>query len=394
MSCTMSITATGGFRRVAIAGCGLAALIAGKSLGQSLEYELRNIGTLGGDDSVALAMNDLGMVVGWAETAPPECQGHAFVWHNGVMTDLGTLGGTWSEARSINTQGEIVGVSEMPDGSTHAFYAVNGRMFDLNLVLDPSYGVDFDQAVTTESGDGCFAPFTEFIDAAAINDNGSIIGCGYLLGKPSVHGYILHPAGGFGSGRMPMFDYWPLGELPDAGSCIPGDINYIDQVVGLSGYQAFIWDGAMHYLDMLSTPSPMKSKANAINNDGTVVGFTDAGAKRTAAMWRLMRRINLGYRGWFTEALDINNLDQVVGRAEGEAAVAILWDGKRAVDLNEITAVPISAPGYEPDNFHWASLREATAINDSGMIAGYGTGIDDRSRAFLLLPLGTPAGVK
>ena len=45
---------------------------------------------------------------------------YAFMWQDGVMTDLGTLGGTYSIAYAINDNGWIVGTSETADGQYHA----------------------------------------------------------------------------------------------------------------------------------------------------------------------------------------------------------------------------------------------------------------------------------
>ena len=51
--------------------CGLALASAG--MADEPRYELIDLGTLGGQHSMAYDMNDQGMVVGWSETGPPEC---------------------------------------------------------------------------------------------------------------------------------------------------------------------------------------------------------------------------------------------------------------------------------------------------------------------------------
>ena len=74
------------------------------------DIQITDLGTLGGTSSRATAVNDLGQVVGWGDTASGEP--HAFSWTAaGGMVDLGTLGGNYSTAAAVNDLGQVVGYS-------------------------------------------------------------------------------------------------------------------------------------------------------------------------------------------------------------------------------------------------------------------------------------------
>lgn len=69
-----------------------------------------DLGTLGGSDSRALAINDQGQVVGNSLTAV--FTSHAFSWTQaGGIVDLGTLGGPHSNAVAVNESGQVAGSS-------------------------------------------------------------------------------------------------------------------------------------------------------------------------------------------------------------------------------------------------------------------------------------------
>jgi probable HAF family extracellular repeat protein len=95
---------------------------------------------LGGKNDVAIGINDLGQVVGWYPRTPTAVN-TAFLWTNGVITDLGTLGGTSSVAWAINNAGQVVGRAELPRKGVqypyHAFlWTAAAGMKDLGLPSD------------------------------------------------------------------------------------------------------------------------------------------------------------------------------------------------------------------------------------------------------------------
>jgi probable HAF family extracellular repeat protein len=87
----------------------------------------------GRPDGEATAINERGQIIGsnWKGGLATQAE-RAFQWQQGKLTDLGTLGGKESRAVAINERGLIVGESETKTGSWHAFLGQNGKLIDLN----------------------------------------------------------------------------------------------------------------------------------------------------------------------------------------------------------------------------------------------------------------------
>jgi probable HAF family extracellular repeat protein len=85
--------------------------------------------------SEGVAINQRGQVAGDSAT-PPLNVNHAFLWSGGRRIDLGTLGADFSTAQGINDRGAVVGQAEIAGGSLRAFVWRDGVMTDLG-VLEP-----------------------------------------------------------------------------------------------------------------------------------------------------------------------------------------------------------------------------------------------------------------
>ena len=87
----------------------------------------------------AMAINDAGAAVGFSLLDGPAGPESASLFINGEVVQLGNLGGMESVAEGINDLGDIVGYSDTPTG-TDGFIYSDGVMQDLNSLIDPSSG--------------------------------------------------------------------------------------------------------------------------------------------------------------------------------------------------------------------------------------------------------------
>jgi probable HAF family extracellular repeat protein len=140
--------------------------------GSRSRFDVVDLGPFLNNQNNVVALNNLGQRAGVSfneETGRVE----AFLELGGNRMMLGTLGGSFSIARSINNRGEIVGGS-LAEGNEdfHGFVYRNGKLINLNELLDPGSG-------------------WEVVQAVSINDNGEIIGIGSNRGTDRI--VLLRP---------------------------------------------------------------------------------------------------------------------------------------------------------------------------------------------------------
>jgi probable HAF family extracellular repeat protein len=192
---------------------------------------LRDLGTLGGESSLGLAINAAGQVTGQANTA--EGAFHAFLWDGTTMLDLGTLGGESSDGRDLNESSQVTGSADTADGASHAFLWDGTTMLDLGTLggtfsqgvainaLGQVIGVAStsngglrpflsDGGATLQDLDALIDPadplasFVTLFAAVDINDLGQILANGFDSRSSEGHAYVLTPVSVAESGTLAL----------------------------------------------------------------------------------------------------------------------------------------------------------------------------------------------
>jgi probable HAF family extracellular repeat protein len=327
----------------------VALLCGGAGAGRRSPPLATDLGTLGGDWSVAFDINDSGQVVGGAENSDEWF--HAFLWSRGKMTDLGTLPGIPSGdedeyfAYGVNNRGQVVGVCECsgipPEGADRAFLWSQGAMTDLG-----SLGGTDNSAATD------------------INDAGQVVGYSYSYTTTRAVGHAFLWSNGT------MTDLGTLGGSVSQATAInkSGQVVGWSQIAGDRVSHAFLWS-AGKMTDLGTRRGRGCSYASAINDRGQVVGWSGScpviRGKRgpyRAVLWSRGKIRNLGTLGnRSSEATGINERGQVVGDTYTPKRVpdhAFLWSRGRMSDLGSLYGTLCCIDSY------------AHGVNDSGQVVG------------------------
>jgi probable HAF family extracellular repeat protein len=326
------------------------------------------------------------------------------------ITGLGTLGGIWSGPSQLDNQGQVVGGSTVQSGAWHAFRWADGQMEDL--------GVPGDYLVS---------------GATAFNSNGKIVG--YANGQyQSQYAYLWEN------------DVWTyLGTLPGEGLdySVATDINDASQISGYSftlgpgsSMRGWIWENGE--MTDLGTLGGEKSYANAINEQGQIIGYAQVynpdAYETHAFIWEDGEMTDLGVLPGEVNsaAYDINENGQIVGSSSHQMDTypfltisrPCLWDDNQVIDLglvdgyvrgfataisNDGTIVGWMATSLSGGTRHafvwrdgtWINLNSlippesewelqgASDINDDGQIIGSGEAPSGSIQGYLLTPVST-----
>lgn len=340
---------------------GFAAALALSHPALAQSWSITDLGTLGGATSVATAINNLGQVVGQADTATGS---RAFLYTSGAgMRDLGTFGGDYSYATGINDKGQVVGGAfTSGQAQVHAFvYSNGGGMLDLGAMLGGDYAIQS--------------------SAAGINASGTIVGSTGLPGPG--HAFAYSPS----SGLQNLGAFGGVGAASTQSAAMA--INASGQIVGRSDFGGINSHAVLYNpgtgLQDLGTFGGSTSLGVGINSVGLVVGRA-ALANGIDHAFLYMPGIGMSDigaslgNGKASVAAGINGAGIVVGGAEFTGSMAAFQYSTTTglVDLNSLL----------PSGSGW-HLDLALAINDSGQIVGRGT-IGGQQRAFLLSPVPEP----
>ncbi len=308
-------------------------------------YKLTDLGA-----GKANAINDLGQIVGVSSDTA-----QAFLYDNGVKT---SLGGTNSCATDISNNGQIVGYALSASGYNAAFLFSGGSLQDIgDHQLADSYGY-------------------------SINNSGQVAG-------HVSNGSFLYTGGSWAG-------------VYDIGvSAIGLDINEAGQVVGYTGTKAIYYNGSSSQ-DIGSLGSGyLNSKATAINNSGKIIGYcivndiyaNSSSLSAHAFLYKNGAMTDLGSlypqdTGNLCIANDINDAGLIVGKCSiNTFASAFIYEDGVMQNLNPLVD---STSGVTIDYTSGWYLQEATSINSSGEIVGYGL-LNGELHAFLLTPVPEPS---
>jgi probable HAF family extracellular repeat protein len=316
----------------------------------------------------ATGVNDSGWVSGY--------DGRAVLWRPGeALTDLGSFGscggGCSNRANAINNEGVLVG-------------------FTWSSAVGAYRAFQWDAGVLTDLGDlpgGANASRAEAVNGAGLAAGSAT---GQFSGHPAYGNLSFSHTAAFGPGGS-VQDLEPPADATL--NSIARGINDGGVIVGErqtnDGWRAIVWDGGATInlgaaWGLGGTGANSNSFARDVNNDGLVaLQLPLGGGLFTAAVWQPgigFTAIDPLYGASNAIANAVNDDGVVVGHA---GAVAFAWsfaDG--LIDLND-RLDPLLADGWQ--------ILDATGLSENGYIAGRGWHPSLGYRAILMTPVPEPS---
>ena len=302
-------------------------------------YTITALGTFGGPTANAYAVNNRGQVVGEADIL--DGTRHAFLWENGVMTDLGKdLPPPWSAAVDINDLGQVL----ILNTEYRSYFWDEGTLIRLEVPWD----------------------LQGTVYARAINNRGQIVG------QFNTYYSFL----------------WKDGSMTDLGDALGvGGVSDINSAGFLacakenspSTFEAAYWNGER--LVGIGSLGGLESYSTEINDLGHVIGNSERAPGGDRVYYPFLYRdgvmIDVEMATGRRSSGALNNCGELGVSGDLEDGIVLYRLGANGA----LKAVRGGTPPYDP----WV-LAYAFTMNDYGEFVGYGY-FQGLPRAYLLCPI-------
>ncbi|RJP55884.1 MAG: PEP-CTERM sorting domain-containing protein [Candidatus Auribacter fodinae] len=290
----------------------------------SAAYHIIDLGTLGGTNSKAYAMNDSGHVVGESTNSSGERQ--AFLWNGTTMINIGAgLGYSDTVATGINNSGVVI-FNSMTSPVKSLYY--DGTYHDPGIN-------GYTRGINTS---GQIAGYTESDQAYRYNGNLTY----FSHGRP----WAINDSGVMAGYNWEQAAYWDgsqhnIGTLGGTSAWFRA-INNSNVMAGAvtnngTDYTAMYYDGTAHFIGTLA--DDVKSEVRGINDDGLLVGYSRNALNNSTAflyedstMKDLNDLVDNGTGWYLQDAWDINSFGQIIGygiNPDGETHAFLLTDASQ-----------------------------------------------------------------
>ncbi len=362
----------------------------------------------------------------------------SFAADNYQVTDLGKLGGVTAEGSAINDSNVIVGFSSGDDFAAHAFAFSDGQMNDLGFLLSDAvpegnslgFGLNNNNIAVGYSvetklnvdGDSVDVRVSTYFDidnltinpvpqfdpdrpresrGIAINDNNIMVGFASIDPPNDVDANgdpqdFVFDRGYFYDINADQMTIVGILEDNDSARVTLRAIHNDGFAVGISGQlqagqvinsQVFsvnlsdpttlskidIFGGVVQQVSGMNSAKKIVGSARTADNRNVVGYVYDVQTSTSTALGTL----NDNFK--FSEAFDINDLDQIVGTSQIQSSPsafhAILYENDTLKDLSKIIGCDTG----------WI-LQDARGISNAGIITGTGI-FEGERRAYMLTPI-------